>query len=475
MTKGSLAATWTCLAAILLTQAAFAQPSGSASELTFTPTIVEKPEVRLLDTEGQGKLYQVGKHLICIMEGTPEEMGFQHGRLLAARMAHGTKRALQKALWDKGYTREYVRAQVERMQRFIPAEYVVEMKAIVKGLQAAHVSDISYEDIRLVVTQGELLHYPPGAGPRGGKDGSARPFFWGDKPRSPAASAPQCSNFACWGRWTPDGRLLHGRNLDWRITEDIQDSAVVLVWRPKQRVPYMMVTWAGGVGGVSGMNAQGITIGEMTSPSSSATYDGMPLCILMRRVLEKSSDLATAVRVIEESPRTLGWNFVIGDGKVPDARALDTDAASCDVFTAMDERENVPNFHAALPDAVRRANHPVRLQRMLMLIKAIGPGLGLKIDSVAQLQAVLPLLKMQNSYQRYDWLGKQIEGRPKGIDVPQALQLLSNGPVLQQNTLHSWVFDPKNQAAYVAVAGNHPPLTASRCPYTCIQLREWFR
>ncbi len=437
-------------AILLLASTVFAQPPKSATDLTYTPTIVEKPEVRLLDQEGAGKLYQVGAQLVCVMEGTPDEMGFQHGRLMGARMARGaTKGLLQKAVWGKGYSKEYVKAQCERMERHIPAECIAEMKGIVKGLKAAGVAEISYEDIRLIDTQGEILHYPPGAG-------------------------PQCSNFACWGRWTPDGRLLHGRNLDWTISENSQDYAVILVWRPKGGIPFMMVTWAGAVGGVSGMNAEGITIGEMTDLSTSITYDGMPLFILMRHVLEKSSDLATAVGIVEKGPRTIGWNFVIGDGKIPDARALDTDATTCEVFAPMDEKENVGDLHSPLPDAVRRTNHPVCMDHLLKLAQAIGPRMGLKIESMDQLKAALPFFKMQNTYQRYVWLGKQIQAHPKGIDVKEALQLLSNGPVFQKDTLHSWVFDPKNQVAYVSVAGDKPAVTATRRPYTRIELGQWF-
>lgn len=131
-----------------------------------TPEIVQNPEVKLLDTEGAGKLYQVGEHLVCVMEGTPEEMGFQHGRLLAKRIQHVTKEGyVVKAIWERGYTREYVNAQSARMEKHFPPEYIVEMKGVVKGLRAAGIEDITYEDVRLSATQAELLHYGPDSPP----------------------------------------------------------------------------------------------------------------------------------------------------------------------------------------------------------------------------------------------------------------------------------------------------------------------
>ena len=53
--------------------------------------------------------------------------------------------------------------------------------------------------------------------------------------------------------------------------------------------------------------------------------------------------------------------------------------------------------------------------------------------------------------------------------------MLANKPVGNNATLHSCVFDPKNQAVYVAIAGSNPPLTASQRPYTKIDLKEWFK
>jgi hypothetical protein len=268
--------------------------------------------------------------------------------------------------------------------------------------------------------------------------------------------------------------LLHGRNLDWTISRDAQDDAVILVWRPKGGSPFMMVGWAGGVGSVSGMNAKGITIGEMTLPSPNATFDGMPLFITMRRVLEQSN-LNDAVKVVQDGPHTSGWNFIIGDAQIPDGRALEVDAKRCEVYGPMDPKETEETAHWAMPDAVRRTNHPIGKDQLLDLARIYGPEIGLKIETWEQLKLVLPMLKTQNSYQRYDWMGKNISAEPGKVDIAKALQLLRNGPVYSDATLHSCVFDPKNQTAYVALAGNNPPVTATERPFTKIDLKEWFK
>jgi hypothetical protein len=181
-----------------------------------------------------------------------------------------------------------------------------------------------------------------------------------------------CSNFACWGRWTPDGRLIHGRNLDWTIKADVQDDAVLIVWRPKGKKPYMMLSWAGGIGSVSGISATQLTIGEMTLPSPNATYDGMPLFVTMRRVLEQTT-LDEAVDILKKGPQTSGWNFIVGDGKIPAGRALEVDAKRVVVYTDNDPKESEETEHWSIPDAVRRTNHPINKDGLMDIAKHFGP------------------------------------------------------------------------------------------------------
>ena len=98
-------------------------PETVPEPLAYQPVILEPESAELLDEEGPGKLYRIGELLVCVLEGTHREMGYQHGRLLADRIRHITKEGyLQRAVFDNGYSLEYAVEQSSRMARHIPPE-----------------------------------------------------------------------------------------------------------------------------------------------------------------------------------------------------------------------------------------------------------------------------------------------------------------------------------------------------------------
>lgn len=453
--------------------------SGKESAEWFSPQIVENPEVKKLDSEGDGALYQVGELLLCVLKGSYYEMGFQHGRLLAKNIRHVIKEGyLKKALWNRGYSPEYVYAQSARMIKNIPEKYLEEARGIIEGLKKAGVEDITLEELLVGSTVAEILHFPPNAPPESGIVG-----FTPDSPsvhtrleNHKEVSSPQCTNIALWGKWTEDGRLLHARNLDWSIRRDAQDDAVVFVYLPKDVKPYLLVGWAGGIGSLTGMNLSGITVGQATLPTINSTFDGRPCFVTVRMILEQDT-LEKAVDVVVRGPEGTGWNYMICDAKINSARAIESDPLVKNVYTESDPNENEDTKHYGLPNMIRRTNHPVSKEGLVALAKRVGPLLKppLKVENWEQFRLIIGIFTNHNTYQRYDWIGKQFQAREgKGpITVSTLLELLANGPVYNADTLHSCVFDPKNFIVYVSNAGNNPPLTATRRPYFRIKLTDW--
>jgi predicted choloylglycine hydrolase len=255
-------------------------------------------------------------------------MGRAHGALLKEAVAENTTAFLDHWCLEGG------KEKLEKLQEiyrtfapFLPERYQQELKGLAEG------SGVSLERLQLLHAIPERFH---------------------------------CTGVAAFGPMTKDGKLYHTRSLDYAI--DVgkhrrpQDNAVVIVYEPADGHAHAVIGWAGCIGCVSGMNSQGISIGEMGSASRDESYAGMPMLFLMREALRLGGSLDEAVAVFEQGPRTCGYNFLVADGKIPDARAIEVTRNHCLVFKPNDSQENAAPHTGA-------AHRPVPLPTSLQSLR----------------------------------------------------------------------------------------------------------
>lgn len=241
---------------------------------------------RLLAREGKGLLLEKEGLKILRLEGSPFERGRQHGVLLRDQVRALVKRVLLlgrtvstgKNPFPGGALREAWR----RARPFLKKEHLEELRGLAAG------AGLPLEEVQEANILPELFH---------------------------------CSGFALMGRATKDGRLLHGRILDYMTGAGLQEAAVAIVEKPERGIPFLNAGFAGFLGSVTGFNAAGIALGEMGGRGEGA-WDGMPMAFLVRKVLEEARSLEEALRVFRETPRTCEYYYVVSDGKIPDARGL---------------------------------------------------------------------------------------------------------------------------------------------------------
>lgn len=368
---------------------------------------------------GQPGLWLVDELPVVVARGDPQTMGRQYGKAVKELIKQAIKvYLLGKVVKDWGYPLDYQRKCAQSMLKHIPREYIEEMNGV------AEAAGVAPEMVLLAHTQADMVHY--------GKS-------WG---RPDSAPGKECSNFAVWGRWTTHGQLIHGRNLDWTTGTGVQQTACVYVGIPDQGIPFALVTHAGLVGGVTGMNAAGITFGEMTSSSSKETLDGLPLLFACRKILQYCRTIDDAEAFVKSYPRTTGWNFVIADGKVPTARAFEVDAEQVVVFKPGDPSENDPPLHWPMPDCVRRTNHYI--SREMQKKQAARYGIPYTAGRLA--------LRSIDTWQRYACLSRWIKVNRGRIDARLARALLQTAPVGGDGNLHSVVMEPAAKRMWVANA-----------------------
>ena len=386
-------------ATALQTKAPASQPLKDYKKLLpdFDPSLTP---VKVLPAAGQGKITREGKgwlevtpdgRRILHLKGEPYEMGYQHGKLLA-----GEVRQMSVIILQVVGVVETLRAKepfVERLRKIyacakphIPAEYIEEARGLAAG------AGLPEETISLLNIFPELFH---------------------------------CSGFALWGNATADGKLYHGRILDYMNEIGLQLHAVVIVSEPKGKIPWVNVGYAGLLGSVTGMNAQKVAIGEMGG-AGQGKWDGMPMTFLVRRALEESKTLDEALKIFKETPRTCEYYYVVSDGKIPSARGLAATPEKLDMI-------GPGEAHPRLPDPVKEG----------------------------------VLLSAGDRYKR---LVMRTEANYGRFAAPEALALMRR-PVAMQSCLHAVLFCPTDGRFWVAnsTADRQP---ASEQPYAAYNLFE---
>ena len=344
---------------------------------------------------GQGWLETVDGYPVLHLKGTPYEMGFQHGALLRDHCQQNMKtilvdRAEELTLVDIGPLKVTPRTAIDMIIAFqkphIAPRYFEEMDGLAAG------SGQKVADIRAGNFIPELFH---------------------------------CSGFALAKSATRNGNMLHGRVLDYAIDWGLQDHAVVIVYEPEGRLPWINVSYAGFIGSVTGMNTEHISVGEMGG-GGLGHWNGRPMALLVREALETSKSLDEAIATFRDGPRTCQYFYVIADGETNEAVGME---ASWDVFTVIKPGETNPLLPKPVKDCV---------------LLSVGS--------------------------RYDELSKQTSAGYGTFTAETALHLMDR-PIAMNSNLHNVLFEPATTKFWVANASSDKKPAAEQ-KYYSFQLSE---
>ncbi|MCC6494502.1 MAG: peptidase C45 [Pirellulales bacterium] len=324
---------------------------------------------------GAGWLESVDGYLVLHLKGTHREMGLQHGKLLADHIRENMNYLLEvkgnQSLAKIGplemKPRDMLPGIVKLQEEHIPPKYWDEMEGLAEG------ADLPLKDIQAANFIPELFH---------------------------------CSGFALMNSATADGTLYHGRVLDYGVDLKLQDHAVLIVAEPEGGIPFVNVTYAGFIGSVTGMNANHVSIGEMGG-GGLGHWNGVPMAFLVRDVLETADDLAEAIGVFRDRPRSCEYYFVVADGKTNTAAGLE---ACWDRFGIVEPNTAHPRLPTPVEDAV-----------------------------------------LLSAGDRYSELVRRVQATHGKFTAESAIHLMDR-PVAMKSNLHNVLFEPKSTRFWVANA-----------------------
>lgn len=373
---------------------------GSSAIADHGHTLESNQNSSVIARHGKAYLEDVSGLLVLHVKGSPYEMGYQNGFLLKDHIQASIQYHNQRML-EMGYSYEYLVNCSKTMEPYMPQEYIEEIQGLGDG------ANVSYTELLLLQIDADL----PGRGWTG------------------------CSGFAVFGDATVDGHLYHGRSLDCPL--DPQPSGLVTVYEPESGNAFVNIGHFGTVGVHVGMNKKGISLGLKFSSSSDKTLDGMPILLILRKVLQYSNNLTEAISIINQTDRTTGWNLILGNGKNLNACAVEISDNYCKVFWAGDPAEDI-SPHFSVENAVYRTNHYV------------DPEL-----AATQRFPYDPRDSWNWSWNRYEKLSQLILENYGKIDAEMSIQFLKTPPVAGwYPNRQSVVFDSTDLELWIANANS---------------------
>ena len=246
--------------------------------------------LRLVEHHGDAAKYTTSDAIypVLVLRGSWEEMGRQYGALAAdslrsfheditadvARRGMGPERQMKKAcdVFDS---------------------YGPELRGLLQGI--AQTSGLSLAQTKILnagmilLTQAVLGENPPDA----------------------------CSGIAAWGRYTPDGELVFGRN--WDIDREVMRKYMtylsVAVFHPREGSAFANIHPLGNVYVETGLNSHGVLVELNNAEQSDPSYykDREDTSSVLLKVLTRAEDGEEAARMLLRAPADLSYTLQVAD------------------------------------------------------------------------------------------------------------------------------------------------------------------
>ncbi len=121
-----------------------------------------------------------------------------------------------------------------------------------------------------------------------------------------------CTSFSVWNGRSADSSLLVGRNFDFYMGDRFAENKIVCFVSPSEGHRFMMVTWAGMIGVVSGMNERGLTVTLNAAKSEIPLQSATPVSLLAREILQYAGNIGEAVDIASRRKLFVSESIMVG-------------------------------------------------------------------------------------------------------------------------------------------------------------------
>ncbi len=234
-----------------------------------------------------GCLREINGYTVLTVEGSPHDMGRQHGELLGATVRRVVEDVVVSGAGS--YDLEGLLDGAMVMERFLPNAIREELGSL------AEAARVDYR--HLVALQ-----------------------LFGDVSRG-----RMCTGFAVFGPATATGECICGRNMDYWDYGAGEYAAILLHCKPANGYDFFTCSWAGIINGWTALNECGIVCSNNSAYGGEDSLEGLSTCFMVRKVAQFAATVDEGIRIVETTPRACGTNLLIAGGDPPDAAIVEYD------------------------------------------------------------------------------------------------------------------------------------------------------
>ena len=190
-----------------------------------------------------------------------------------------------------------------------------------------------------------------------------------------------CTSFATWADRSADSSLIIGRNFDFYVGDRFAEDKIVAFYRPDKGHCFMMVTWAGFTGVVSGMNEKGLTVTINADKSEIPTGSATPVSLVAREILQYAGNIQEARAIAQRRKMFVSESFLIGSAADNRAAIIEKTPEGMDMYDPQQHFITCTNHFqgdtlSKLPsnlEQVKESASAYRYERLSELLQQNGP------------------------------------------------------------------------------------------------------
>ncbi len=171
-----------------------------------------------------------------------------------------------------------------------------------------------------------------------------------------------CSSFSTWAEKSEDGKLILGRNFDFYVGDRFAENKIVYFCEPREGNKFMMITWGGLIGVVSGMNTAGLTVTLNAAKSDMPSGSATPVSLLAREILQYASDIQGALEIAGKRKTFVSESFMIGSAQDKKTVVIEKTPQALDVYEEKGSSIVCTN-HYQSPDLFHEKQNLIQMSR----------------------------------------------------------------------------------------------------------------